>query len=315
MKRFISLFVLLFTLLPFYAQNNKVIAVSVVNKGAEPKYAQMLQAYFESLLTECGYSVVEYSDDFAKGIGAYDHYVSQNSMVSEDAFMDLSGERLADSVCVLTLSKLDEQYQIRFTKVKYGQTNSGVIQIYPKMGDPQLILTQSPEKALQIALFKIIERLNLLTPEQKTKKARFQENLKKNDKKAIAASTFIPGLGQMLKGQYGAGCGFLFGELALFGGGTACYFLENKQTDIMSKRGISYDDYITAKNNKQTYKIAMYCCFATGAALHIANMCHAYCCRSKRMMRDKVFLEPSIIPINDYANINYALGVKVQYNF
>lgn len=138
---------------------------------------------------------------------------------------------------------------------------------------------------------------------------------KRYDARAIAASTFIPGMGQMLKGQYGAGCGFLFSELALFCGGTACYFLADKQNDIMTKRGTSYDDYNAAKNKKNTYNIAMYCCFGAGAALHIANMCHAYMCFDKKLAKRLSAFEPAIIPINEYSQPNYALGISWHHDF
>lgn len=138
---------------------------------------------------------------------------------------------------------------------------------------------------------------------------------KKSNARAIAASTFIPGVGQMLKGQYGAGCGFLFGELALFGGGTACYFMADKQNDIMTKRGTSYDDYNAAKNKKKTYNIAMYCCFGAGAALHIVNMCHAYMCSDKKLAKGLSAFEPTIIPINEYSQPNYALGISWHHEF
>ncbi len=138
---------------------------------------------------------------------------------------------------------------------------------------------------------------------------------KKSNARAIAASTFIPGVGQMLKGQGGAGFGFLFGELVLFGGGTACYFIADKQNNLMMQRDISYDDYIKAKNLKKTYNIAMYCCFGAGAALHIVNMCHAYMCADKKLTKTLSAFEPTIIPINEYSQPNYALGISWHHNF
>lgn len=139
--------------------------------------------------------------------------------------------------------------------------------------------------------------------------------VKSNNARAIAASSFIPGMGQMLKGQYGAGAGFLIGELALFGSGTACYFLADKQNNLMAQRGISYDEYNNAKNLKKTYNIAMYCCFGAGAALHIVNMCHAYMCFDKKLAKRLSAFEPAIIPTNEYSNTNFAVGVKWHHEF
>lgn len=147
------------------------------------------------------------------------------------------------------------------------------------------------------------------------KKVQEQNAQKKVNARAIAASTFIPGVGQMLKGHGGAGFGFLLSELALFGGGTACYFIADKQNNLMMQRDISYDDYINAMNLKKTHNIAMYCCFGAGAALHIVNMCHAYLCSDKKLTKTLSAFEPTIIPINEYSQPNYALGISWHHDF
>lgn len=136
----------------------------------------------------------------------------------------------------------------------------------------------------------------------------------KSDTRAIVASTFIPGMGQMLKGQYGAGAGFLLGEVALFGGGTAFYFMADKQNKVMTEIGVSYDDYNNAKNLKNSYNIAMYCCFAAGAALHIVNMCHAYFVVDKKLEPLTAF-EPVIIPTYRNAQPSYAVGISWHHQF
>ena len=136
---------------------------------------------------------------------------------------------------------------------------------------------------------------------------------KKANTSAIIASAFIPGAGQMLKGRGGAGAAFLLSELALFGGGTACYFLGQDQAKIM-KTSKSYEEYTNAKNMKNTLDIAMYTAFGVGAAVHVANMVHAWYVKDKNLMTRFSFA-PAIIPTNEYLTPSYAYGAGVQIKF
>ena len=132
--------------------------------------------------------------------------------------------------------------------------------------------------------------------------------------RALAASTFIPGAGQMMKKQGGAGAAFLLSELALFGGGTACYFLAREQSKKTNSYGISYSDYKSAVDKKNMYNIVMYSCFGAGVAVHIGNMIHAWCVKDKRKSAQLTFV-PAIIPINDYSTPSFAYGAGVQITF
>ena len=139
------------------------------------------------------------------------------------------------------------------------------------------------------------------------------EKEKNSNARAIAASTFIPGLGQMLKKQGGSGAAFLLSELALFGGGTACYFLGQDQAKIM-KTSKSYEQYTNAKNMKNTLDIAMFTCFGVGAVVHIGNMVHAWYVKDKKLTQNFSFA-PTIIPTNEYSQPSYAYGAGVQIKF
>lgn len=141
-----------------------------------------------------------------------------------------------------------------------------------------------------------------------------EDDKKKSNTRAIVASTFIPGLGQMLKGQGGSGAAFLISELALFGGGTACYFIGQDQLRTMKAMGTSYNDYINAKKTKNICDIAMYTCFGVGVAVHIGNMIHAWCMKDKHLSANLTFA-PAIIPVNVYSNPSYAYGAGVQIKF
>ncbi len=141
-----------------------------------------------------------------------------------------------------------------------------------------------------------------------------EEDKRKSNARAIIASSFIPGMGQMLKGQGGAGAAFLVSEVALFGGGTACYFLGENQSRIM-KSSVSYEDYAVARDNKRTWDIATYCCFGVGAAVHIANMVQAYYAKDKHLSNSNTAFIPALIPTNEFSHPQYAMGAGVQIKF
>ncbi len=132
--------------------------------------------------------------------------------------------------------------------------------------------------------------------------------------RALAASTFIPGMGQMLKKQGGTGAAFLISELAVFGGGTACYFLGQEQSKIMKDISTSYEDYKKAKDKKNIYDITMYTAFGIGAAIHIANMVHAWYVKDKNLPVDVTFA-PAVLPVNELSQPSYAYGASVQVKF
>lgn len=144
--------------------------------------------------------------------------------------------------------------------------------------------------------------------------AREEAMRKKSNTNAIIASAFIPGTGQMLKGHRGKGAAFLVCELALFGGGTACYFMGQEQLKIMKSTNTTYEQYSQARNKKNTIDIAMFTCYGVGAAVHIGNMVHAWYVKDKKLAQNITFA-PAIIPTNEYTTPSYAYGAGVQIKF
>jgi len=131
--------------------------------------------------------------------------------------------------------------------------------------------------------------------------------------RALVASMFVPGMGQMMKHQWGKGAAFLVSEAALFGGGTALYFMADKQNKIMLDPTSTLNAYKDAKDKKSMYNIAMYTCFGVGAAVHVANMIHAWFVPDKKN-RPLSFV-PTLIPTGEYGNPTFAYGIDVQYKF
>lgn len=133
--------------------------------------------------------------------------------------------------------------------------------------------------------------------------------------KALAASMFIPGLGQMLKDRGGSGAGILVSELVLVGGGTTCYFMSKKQASIMTAKITAYSDFVAAQKKKNIYDIAMYSCYGVAGAVYIFNLCHAYLVKPTTWGTMRLSYYPALIPTNEYSTPNYALGAGVQIKF
>ncbi len=130
--------------------------------------------------------------------------------------------------------------------------------------------------------------------------------------KALAASIFIPGAGQMVKHHYVEGAITLVGEVTLLGAGVGTYFGAKKQTQIMNSYGIDYATYQSAQKAKPIYQGVSYTCFGLAAVLYGVNLWRAYTLEPKQ--RNYAFY-PTIIPVENTTNSNYALGIGATIKF
>ena len=128
--------------------------------------------------------------------------------------------------------------------------------------------------------------------------------------KALAASFFIPGSGQMIKRCYTEGSLTLLGELVLVGGGVGTYFIGKKQLDIMNERTVEYEAFNSAQKKYNTMRIISYTCYGVAAALYIFNLYRAYTIAPKPK-RSYAFY-PTIIQSDEY---NLAMGVGMSIKF
>lgn len=128
--------------------------------------------------------------------------------------------------------------------------------------------------------------------------------------KALAASFFIPGSGQMIKRRYTEGSLTLLGELVLVGGGVGTYFIGKKQLNIMQDRTVEYEAFHSAKNTYNTMRIVSYTCYGAAAALYIFNLYRAYTI-TPRPKRGIAFY-PTVIQSDEY---NLAMGVGMTIKF
>lgn len=145
---------------------------------------------------------------------------------------------------------------------------------------------------------------------QKAKDAKKAEA--KRNAAALVASVFVPGVGQMTKGHYVEGAITLVGEVALIGGGVGTLLGAQKQTKIMNSYGIDYATYQSAQKAKPIYQGVSYACFGLAAVLYGVNLWRAYTLTPKQ--RNYAFY-PTIIPMEDTTNSNYALGLGATIKF
>lgn len=133
---------------------------------------------------------------------------------------------------------------------------------------------------------------------------------KSDNTKALIASLFVPGAGQLVKHHHIEGSITLVGEVALLGVGIGTYFGAKKQMDIMNSYGIDYATYQTAHKSIPVYQGVSYACFGLAAVLYGVNLWRAYTLEPKQ--RFYTFY-PTIIPIEN--TNNYAFGLSANIKF
>ena len=141
--------------------------------------------------------------------------------------------------------------------------------------------------------------------EHKIKRAENQAN-----GKALLASVFIPGAGQMMKKHYLEGSLTLVGEAALLGAGIGTLFAARNKANILNSYGVDYKTYQSAQKSKPVLEGVSYACFGLAAVLYGINLWRAYAAEPKR--RSYAFY-PTIIPVEN--NTNYALGMGASIKF
>ena len=141
---------------------------------------------------------------------------------------------------------------------------------------------------------------------------KYRDFIKKKNAGALAASVFVPGLGQMTKRHFGEGLGTLFGEAALIGGGVTMLQLAKPYKTVMDdiSGNVDYDTYMNAKNKYNTFHYVSYGFFGAAAIFYGINLWRAWACDYKFK---EVALYPTVIP--DASSLGYAMGVGVNINF
>lgn len=311
-----------------FAQTKGVVAVMVSADAESSKYSQIIKTDFESGLSDYGFNPVEMGQDFLDAVQTYNTFL-QESAVSEFAFDDDELEERANYLFHIRIKHLGENsYSIEVTKTKYGQTNAESKKVYPDFGlnDDVLNLEKDTPRQCKMAVEYLLQRLGYSSKDKSStnstgSKADILKKNIKNDKRktnsiALVSSMFVPGAGQFYKHDFKGGSAFLVSELALVGGGTACFFLMRHNEYIASGKDpdISLDDGYKAEKMIPKYRTAMYVCYGVAAAAHIGNMIQAWFTTDNNP-RHSVNIIPAVIPTNDYFQPSYAMGVGLQINF
>ena len=139
-------------------------------------------------------------------------------------------------------------------------------------------------------------------------KPRRIRNIQFTDAGAFTTSIFVPGLGQMIKGRYGAGATFLLTEAALISGTCWCYMDNREQLEILKDPNITAEDFTNANNRYRATRIAFYTGLSTTLCVHIINIITAYTMRSE----SRWALAPAVYNIS---NDNLAMGVSFAWKF
>lgn len=126
---------------------------------------------------------------------------------------------------------------------------------------------------------------------------------------AMLKSMFIPGLGQMGKRRYGAGCLTLIGEAALGGGAIGAYFAGNRQLSYMNAQSspYMYNYYANRYNSCRTIHLS---CLSAAAVLYLYNIIRAASI-TPRYKNDYFALEPAMMQTDQ----TLAAGFNVTINF
>ena len=304
MKKTLLLLCLVLSTLISYAEATKKVAIlEVVDKEGMLSYSQKVllrSTMARAIANREGYEAYDRTDVDAI---MSEHEFQRSGLVSESEIRTL-GEMTGVSLILVTEGVLVGNDKL-FVSAKIINIETEKVE----MMDNITVGLNSEE--IRTGCETLVKRMIGVSA---STMAREEAIRKKSNTNAIIASAFIPGTGQMLKGHGGQGAAFLVCELALFGGGTACYFMGQEQVKTMKAVGTSYEDYKSAKNMKNTYDIAMYTAFGLGAVLHIGNMVHAWVVKDKHLPQNISFA-PAIIPTNELLQPSYAYGAGVQIKF
>lgn len=126
---------------------------------------------------------------------------------------------------------------------------------------------------------------------------------------SLAKSAVVPGLGQMGKGYTAEGTLTLGGELLLVGTGVGCYFMAQRQLEVMRDANTSYADWNAAQNSYNTLRTVSYIAWGSAAVLYAFNLYRAFSMQPRRATG--LAFAPSILPIEG----GFAPTVSLSLNF
>lgn len=245
----------------------------------------------------------DYHMDYEVGIGVGNNY----SEAEKNAYLDIMKKLI--SRCSLSVSTSEIMQAVNDGKL-FTTINKDL-----NLPPIREVCSQTeilPDKKIRVyLLYQVPRDGSIINPQQ------YYEEFKDCNKisqfsngKALAASFFIPGAGQMIKRRYAEGTFTLLGELVLVGGGVGTYFIGQKQLDIMKDKKVTYETFTSAQSTYKTMRIVSYSCYGVAAALYIFNLYRAYTA-TPRPKRAFTFY-PALIPA-DNSTMSYGVGMAVNF--
>lgn len=317
MKRTLILLVAINLALISFGQNNNkpIIKLEVVSQDeAVKKEIIQIKALFVAELSK-EYTVRLVSPDSDDAIARARNNELRNNKTSRD-FNPESRKRTnlrgADRLCVveITWSNNSGEYIFRAdiedteTGELYGKTA-----LYPIAGD--MPVKNLDRDALQTACRFLISRLGDDST-QESFSTLYKTEKRKTNFKAAGVSTFVPGLGLVLKG-HNEGYAYLGAEAALCLGGVMV-------PELMRKSYINKRNNETNANNRDVYTSRANACrkisIISGTCaglLHVANIVHSFIAEPKSDA--KLHWQVAAIPVDNGFSNEYAMGLSLSYRF
>lgn len=244
-----------------------------------------------------------YQIDYEVGIGVGDTYHD----AEKKAYLDIM-KKFIDR-CGIIVSPDDIMKAVYDGKsYKVGDMDLNKPPLRPVCRTQEIL----PDKKFRVyLLYQVPRDGSIINPQQYYEEFNDCEKISQfSNGKALAASFFIPGSGQMIKRRYVEGTFTLLGELVLVGGGVGTYFIGKKQLDIMKDRTVEYEAYCSAQRTYNTMRIISYTCYGAAAALYIFNLYRAYTITP--IPKRSYAFYPTLVQSDDY---NLALGVGMTIKF
>lgn len=302
MKKTLLLLCLVLSTLISYAEATKKVAIlEVVDKEGMLSYSQKVllrSTMARAIANREGYEAYDRTDVDAI---MSEHEFQRSGLVSESEIRTL-GEMTGVSLILVTEGVLVGNDKL-FVSAKIINIETEKVE----MMDNITVGLNSEE--IRTGCETLVKRMIGVSA---STMAREEAIRKKANTSAIIASAFIPGTGQMVKRHYTEGALTLVGEVALLGAGVGTYFGAKQQTKIMNSYGIDYATYRSAQKAKPIYQGVSYACFGLAAVLYGVNLWRAYTIEPKQ--RNYAFY-PTIIPVENTTNSNYALGLGATIKF
>lgn len=291
MRKFFTVFCLALTTLS-YAQKKIALLEPRAGEGSDSITAMekaMVRGEMRKALVQMkGYEAFSRSDIDQM---LEEHNFQRSGFVTQSEIHQLGEMSGADLLCVTTMTKFTTKFYLEAYII---DVESGAI--YSPVSHYGEVIDGQFANLLMVCKWMAAELIG-------------KQPARDYNTKALVASVFIPGLGQIMKKHDVEGSVTLVGEIALLGAGVGTYFGAKNKAKIMNSYNIDYNTYQSAANSKKVLQSVSYSFFGLAAVLYGVNLWRAY--TIKPATRQYAFY-PTIIPTND-RDFAFGLGATIKF--